>query len=128
MFLFLIPLLVGYFGYILSYYYNYKYNSNNYYKKNNSAYKLQELILIMNGECYHIHHFMSLSIIILSILLGKYIKNNYIIFSIICLLIGSSLEDFLFKDWYLIKNYCHKDILEKIFNIKKNNTNQVLRS
>ena len=118
MWLILIPIFIGYIGYILSYYYNYKYNSNNYYKRNDSTYKLQELILIMNGKCYHIHHFISLSIIIISILLGKYIKNNYIIFSIICLLIGSCLEDFLFKDWYLIKNYCHKDILEKILPTK----------
>ena len=31
----------------------------------------------------------------------------------IAFLIGLSLEDLLFKDWYLIKNNCHKSKLMK---------------
>lgn len=92
-------------GFILAYFCN--------YKVVRGGYKLQELVLLFKGACYHIHHYISCSIIILAILFGRYIKNDNVLFIIIGLLVGCSLEDGLFKDWYLIKNNCHKKKLIK---------------
>ena len=83
------------------------------YKSTNSGYKLQELILLIAGNCYHIHHYMVLGIIILAMLFGKYLNNDKVLFIIIGLLVGMSLEDLLFKDWKVVKNNCHKKKLIK---------------
>jgi Na+/H+ antiporter NhaC len=83
------------------------------YKSVKTGHKLQELILLTKGNCYHIHHFMVLSIIILAMLFGKYLNNDKALFIIIALLVGISLEDGLFKDWNVIKNNCHKKQLIK---------------
>lgn len=74
---------------------------------------LQELILIANDNCYHIHHFMWMTILVICILIGKYI-NELMLMVIIGLWLGASLENFLFKDWYIIKNNCHKNKLIKL--------------
>lgn len=91
-------------GFTVAYFFN--------YKPNRTGYKLQELVLLMKGDCYHIHHFMFLGVIILAILYGRFMKPVYITITI-AFLIGLSLEDLLFKDWYLIKNNCHKSKLMK---------------
>jgi len=92
-------------GFSVAYFFN--------YKTDRSGYKLQELILLKNGNCYHIHHYMYFGVIILAMLLGRYLKNDNILFIIIGLLVGGSLEGGLFKDWNLIKNNCHKKKLIK---------------
>jgi len=86
------------------------------YKSVHSGYKLQELILLTGGNCYHIHHFMVLGIITLAMLFGKYLNNDKVLFIIIGLLVGMSVEDGLFKDWNVIKNNCHKKQLIKFIN------------
>jgi len=95
------------FGFILAYFVNYKKNKKN--KKN-----LQELVLFINNNCYHIHHYITYSLFILFILLGRFVKNNYIIYFIIFFMIGLSIEDLLFDDWYIIKNNCNKNKLIKL--------------
>lgn len=92
------------FGFILAYFVNYKKNKKN----------LQELILFINNNCYHIHHYIIYSLFILFILLGRFVKNNYIIYFIIFFMIGLSIEDLLFDDWYIIKNNCNKNKLIKL--------------
>jgi hypothetical protein len=92
-------------GFIILYFIN--------YKPNRIGYRLQELILLIEKNCYHIHHFISCCILILTLLVGRYVRNIEIITIIIGFLIGVSLEDLLFKDWDLIKNNCHKKKLIK---------------
>ena len=48
-------------GFLIAYFLN--------YKADRSGYKLQELIFLNKGACYHIHHFMIFGIIILAIFL-----------------------------------------------------------
>ena len=91
-------------GFVIAYYVNYKQSNKN----------LQELILIAKNNCFHIHHFITFSIIILSMLFGYYISGTYL-FLVIAFMIGLSIEDLLFKDWYIIKNNCHKKQLLKLF-------------
>ena len=98
----LIALTIG-FG--ISYFFN--------YRGNRSGSNLREMVLLTNKNCYHVHHFMFIGVMIISILFGKYLKNDAIIFSTIGLLIGVSMEDLLYKDWYVIKNNCHKSKLIK---------------
>ena len=76
--------------------------------------KLQELVLFTNNTCYHIHHYIWMSIIVILIILDRNIRDKKYINIILAFLIGSSLVDFLFKDWMLIKNNCHK---KKIINL-----------
>ena len=96
-------------GLILSYRFNYS-------KKNDKS--VQEILLVVNKTCYHIHHYIWLSIVIVCILIGRYIRSDRIIFCIIAFALGSCLEDFFYTDWYLIKGNCHKN---RLFNIKSNN-------
>ena len=49
----------------------------NYAKK--SQYYFQESIIVVDKTCYHIHHYMWLSLIVLCILIGRYVKNDKII-------------------------------------------------
>ena len=101
-------LLFTLLGFIIAYYFN--------LKKGRKKQNLQELILLINKNCYHIHHFITFSILIIFMLIGKYISNKLLLI-IISFLIGLSLEDLLYKDWNIIKNNCHKSKLIKF--IKK---------
>lgn len=92
----------------------------NYYRGKNS--KLQELILIVNNSCYHIHHSITLTLMMVCLLVGRYIKNNSTLAAIFGIYIGMVAEDFLYKDWYLIKNNCHKKLLLKFVKDLKSNT------
>ena len=98
-------------GFILTVIFNYLPN-----KKGDKMF-LQELILIAKGKCHHIHHFMSMFVIIIAILYGKYVTNDIVLWSTVGLLLGMSSEDLLFKDWYKVTNNCHKKRLLKV--IKK---------
>jgi len=90
------------------------------YKKRDG--KLQEIILIANGACYHIHHWMWITLLVISMIFGRYTTNDYIFSCVIGLWLGSCLEDLLFKDWYIVKNNCHKNKLIKLLQ----NTKDVL--
>ena len=92
-------------GFLIMYFTNYLPNKN--------SKTLQELILIIDKDCYHIHHYMTSIILIVFLLVGKF-SNNYVLFAIIGLLIGGSLENFLYKDMFKIKNNCHKEVLKKL--------------
>ena len=83
------------------------------YNVKKTGHQLQEFILFINEDCYHIHHWIIFSLIVICILAGKYIKNNTIIYMIIGLLIGASLEDTLFKNVFKIKNHCHQHKIVK---------------
>ena len=76
-------------GFLIAYFLNYKPNLNH---KNIR----QELDLLLGNTCYHIHHWIFFSIIIILILIGRYVKNVYIIYLFVALFIGFILEDFLF--------------------------------
>jgi hypothetical protein len=68
----------------------------------------QELDLLIGNNCYHIHHWIYFTIIIIIIFIGKYI-NIFFFYSIIGILIGFILEDFLFiknMSIFKIKNSC----------------------
>ena len=104
----LVPLIIGF---TIMYFIN--------YKKVTKGYKLQELVLLMKGNCYHIHHSMVMLLIIISIIIGRFLQNDLLLVSIIGLLLGISMEDLLFKDWDLVKNNCHKT---KLIKFMKNTT------
>ena len=91
-------------SYLIGYFLNYK-------KRNN---KLQEIILITNDVCYHIHHWMWMTLLVSSMAIGRYISNDYIFCGIVGLWLGSCLEDLLFSDWNIVKNNCHKNKLIKL--------------
>lgn len=84
-------------GYIICYYLNYLPQQNDLLKQ-----KKQHLILTWNSQSYHIHHWITFSIIILLIIIGRY-SSFYLIIIIIGFSFGCALEGFLFDDWYKIK-------------------------
>ena len=89
-------------GFLIAYFLNYKPNLNH---KN----LRQELDLLLGNTCYHIHHWIYFSIIIILILIGRYVKNVYIIYLFVALFIGFILEDFLFtgkRSVFKIINTC----------------------
>ena len=93
-------------GFFIAYFVN--------FKQDKSWRGLQEFVLFTKGECFHIHHFIYFSLFICFILFGRFIENDMLIISLIGLFIGFSLEDGLFKDWYKIKDNCHKKQLKKV--------------
>tara|TARA_Y100000817_G_scaffold305632_1_gene289933 strand:- start:804 stop:1151 length:348 start_codon:yes stop_codon:yes gene_type:complete len=98
---------------ILGFFITYKIN----YVKNPKSIqtRLQEVVLFTNDTCYHIHHWMWMSIIIISILIGRYVKNKMYIFDLIAFLVGGSLVDLLYSDWDIVKNNCHKKKIQGFF-------------
>lgn len=78
------------------------------YNANRSGYRVEELILLTHGVCYHVHHWMWCTLLVLCVCFGRYVKPDIVVFGCVGFLIGLSLEDLLFKDWYEIRNNCHK--------------------
>lgn len=66
---------------------------------------IEELRLIWGPRCYHIHHLITFSGIILLLLIGKY-SPSIITYIIIMLCLGSIAEDFLFSDIFIIREPC----------------------
>lgn len=91
------------------------------YRKGTTS-KLQELILLVNNSCYHIHHSITLTLMIACLFAGRYIKNTSTLVGILGIYIGMVAEDFLYKDWYLIKNNCHKKLLLKFVKDMRSDT------
>jgi len=81
--------------------------------------RLQELVLFTNDNCYHIHHYMWMFIILFAVIAERKIKTKKYVNGILAFLIGSSLVDVLYKDWILIKNNCHKNKIMKFFSDKQ---------
>lgn len=98
---------------ILGFFITYKIN----YVKNPDTIntRLQEVVLFTNKACYHIHHWMWMIAIIISILIGRYVKDTIYIFDLIAFLVGASLVDLLYGDWYIVKNNCHKKKIQGFF-------------
>ena len=90
-------------GFLVAYSYNFKMNK---------GFRLQELVLLTKGNCYHIHHFMWIGSIIISMIIARSLSKTTF-YLLVAFLIGVSSEDLLFKDWDIIKNNCHKSKLIK---------------
>lgn len=97
-------------GFTLAYFKNYK-TVNKEYTHNVHRFKLQELVLLMKGTCFHIHHWMWSVLLVICILFGRYVRNSHIVLGVVGFLVGLSLEDLLFKDWNVVTNNCHKSQL-----------------
>ena len=95
-------------GFTLAYFKNYKQTTH---PSNPSNFKLQELVLLMKGACFHVHHWMWAVLLVACLLFGRFVNNDYLIFGVCGFLIGMSLEDLLFKDWAVVTNNCHKSQL-----------------
>ena len=96
-------------GFILAYLKNYKQTTTKSHNPHN--FKLQELVLLMKGSCFHVHHWMWAVLLVACLLFGRFVRNGYVIGGISGFLIGMSLEDLLFKDWNVVTNNCHKSQL-----------------
>ena len=92
---YIINIIAILFGFILAYVLNYK------------STKKQALMLIWNDKCFHIHHWISYSMLLLVILFAKYFPIKIDIY-IIFFLIGLILEDFLYRDIFKIREKCSK--------------------
>tara|TARA_Y100000389_G_C17328260_1_gene446691 strand:- start:238 stop:579 length:342 start_codon:yes stop_codon:yes gene_type:complete len=99
---FIFTLLIGF---LVMYYANYLPNKKNKDQKDKKNKTIQELLLVINKNCFHIHHYITAILLIIFLLLGKF-SNNYMLIAIIGLLIGFSMEDFLFADVFKIKHNC----------------------
>ena len=91
-------------GFLVAYIFN--------FKSNRKGFRLQELVLLMKGNCYHIHHFMWIGAMIISMIVARSLSKK-MFYLLVAFLIGVSSEDLLFKDWNIIKNNCHKSKLIK---------------
>lgn len=88
----------------------------NNYKVDRSEGRVEELILLTHDECYHIHHWMWMLAAVAFIMFGRCIHNQYVVYGCMGLLIGMSLEDLLFKDWYKIRDNCHSEKVIRLLN------------
>ena len=50
-------------------------------------------------------------LLVVCLLFGRFVNNDYFIGGVCGFLIGMSLEDLLFKDWAVVTNNCHKSHL-----------------
>ena len=74
-------------GFLIAYFKNYKGRKN---KEN-----LQELILLLKIDCYHIHHFILLGVIIIMMIISRHLSTE-MFYILVFFMIGYSLEDLLF--------------------------------
>ena len=84
-------------AYTLSYYIHYLPSKNDIDKK-----YTKKLILTWDSKQYHIHHWITFSLVIFILLLGKY-SNDYLIAIYIGLCLGTIFEDFLFDNIFKIE-------------------------
>ena len=81
----------------------------NYMPLHKRKYYIQELDLRVGNDCYHLHHWIIFSILLIVLFVGRYIKNDIIFHSIIGLCLGFILEDFLFTgvhSSFRVKYHC----------------------
>tara|TARA_A100001035_G_C27558946_1_gene397668 strand:+ start:326 stop:628 length:303 start_codon:yes stop_codon:yes gene_type:complete len=62
----------------------------------------KKLILTWNSKKYHIHHWITFSLVIIILLLGKF-SPDWLIIIFIGLCLGTIFEDFLFDDIFKIE-------------------------
>ena len=65
----------------------------------------EELKLYWGKSCYHIHHWITYTLFILLILLGK-THINYIINTLIAIFLGFICEDFLYRNIFQLRIHC----------------------
>jgi hypothetical protein len=65
----------------------------------------EELKLYWGIYCYHLHHFITYSLFIGLILLGRY-ANSFITNCIIILLLGILIEDFMYGNVFKLREKC----------------------
>lgn len=88
-------LLIFLFGLAISYMSNYSTSEKN------------ELLLIWQNKCYHIHHWITYSIIIVCLYSYKHLNKNFIHILTIFLL-GLMAEDLFYRDILQIREPCSK--------------------
>jgi hypothetical protein len=69
--------------------------------------RLRELVLFVDDSCYHIHHSIVAMVFIAWIAFGRIVKDLETLYAVVGVLVGASLMDLLYPDWYLVKNHCH---------------------
>jgi len=74
----------------------------NYLPKVKGSKKPQKLLLYWGWNTYHIHHWITFSLVILILLLGRY-SNKTLFHILIGVSLGCIFEGFLFKDFLKIK-------------------------
>ena len=79
---------------------------------------MQKLVFIYPPNCYHIHHYIAL-LLALMLFIGHKVKNTKILYAIIFLFVGLSLEDLMYGDFLKIKDDCHNIKLIKLLKKKK---------
>ena len=77
------------------------------YKNNFKSSKKNELVLIWKNKCYHIHHWITYSIIIASLYSHMLLDINYI-HIITFFLLGLVAEDLFYRDILDIREQCSK--------------------
>ncbi len=77
----------------------------------NNKTKIQKMILRWNNMCFHIHHWITFSIILFAFISGRYL-NLTSFYLIIAIIFGIIAESFLFKDVFNVKQTC-KNIFKK---------------
>jgi len=65
----------------------------------------QKLILHLDGNCYHIHHWIIVAILVFLAFVVKYSSDN-VFYTIIGILAGFAAEDFLFRNVFSIRTPC----------------------
>ena len=71
----------------------------------NNKSKIQKVILRWNDACFHIHHWITFTIILFAFISGRYLTDLWFNF-IIAIIFGIIAESFLFKDVFDVKKTC----------------------
>ena len=77
------------------------------YKNNFKSSKKNELVLIFQNKCYHIHHWITYGIIIMSLYVNQYVDKKFI-FILTVFLLGLIAEDLFYRDILNIREPCSK--------------------
>ena len=73
----------------------------------NNSVKIQKLVLRWEEKCFHIHHWLTFSGILLAFVLGRYLSLAHFNIGVVILL-GIIAEDFLFKDVFSFCKPCEE--------------------
>ena len=73
----------------------------------NNSVKIQKLVLRWEEKCFHIHHWLTFSGILIAFVLGRYLNLAHFNIGVVILL-GIIAEDFLFKDVFTICKPCEE--------------------
>lgn len=88
------------------------------YRNNYDSKKKNELVLIWRNNCYHIHHWITYSIIIASMYSFLLLDIKYI-HIVAIFLVGLIAEDLFYRDIFKIREPCSKSMTLTNTNEKK---------